>query len=103
MGSEPTPRPRECLGWWITAAPIGARHRSTGSRGDGPNLRLVHLPVHVSWLNQVKIYLSICQRKVLPPNDFADLDEVQHRLLAFQRRHTQTAVPFAWRFTRARP
>jgi hypothetical protein len=58
-----------------------------------PTLRLVHLPVHASWLNQVEIYLSICQRKVLTPNDFADLGEVEYRLLAFQLRYEQTAVP----------
>jgi hypothetical protein len=49
----------------------------------------------------VEIYLSICQRKVLTPNDFTDRGEVEQRLLAFQRRYEQTAVPFAWRFTRA--
>jgi hypothetical protein len=38
---------------------------------------------------------------VLTPNDFADLDEVECRLLAFRRRCAQTAAPFAWRFTRA--
>jgi hypothetical protein len=48
-----------------------------------------------------EIYLSICQRKVLTPGDFADLDEVEYRLLGFQRRYEQTAVPYAWRFTRA--
>jgi hypothetical protein len=41
------------------------------------------------------------QRKVLTPNDFADLGEVERRLLGFQRRHEQTAVPFDWRFSRA--
>jgi hypothetical protein len=83
----------------------GSSHRGQASidrlEGDWPTLRLVHLPVHASWLHQVEIYLSICQRKVLTPNDFADLDEVEYRLLAFQRRYEQTAVPFAWRFTRA--
>jgi hypothetical protein len=34
---------------------------------------LVHAPVHASWLNQIEIYVSIIQRKVLTPNDFADL------------------------------
>jgi hypothetical protein len=38
---------------------------------------------------------------VLTPNDFTDLAEVQQRLLGFQRRYEQTAVPFDWRFTRA--
>jgi hypothetical protein len=49
----------------------------------------------------VEIYFSIVQRKVLTPNDFRDLAEVEGRLLAFQRRYQQTAVPFDWRFTRA--
>jgi hypothetical protein len=35
------------------------------------------------------------------PNDFTDLGEVAQRLLGFQRRYEQTAVPFDWRFTRA--
>ena len=66
-----------------------------------PNLRLVHLPVHASWLNQIEIDFSIVQRKVLIPNDLTDLAEVEQRLLGFQRRYEQTAVPFAWRYTRA--
>jgi hypothetical protein len=69
--------------------------------GAWPNLRLVHLPIHASWLNQVEIYFSIVQRKVLTPNDFTDLAEVEHRLLGFQHRYQQTAVPFDWHFTRA--
>ena len=28
-----------------------------------PNARLIHLPVHASWLNQIEIYFSIVQRK----------------------------------------
>ena len=55
---------------------------------------LVSLPVRASWLNQVEIYFSVIQRKVLAPNDFADLAEVESRLLAFERRYEQTADPF---------
>ena len=40
-----------------------------------PNLALVHGP-DVSWLNQIEIYFSIVQRKVLTPNDFNSLAEV---------------------------
>ena len=65
------------------------------------NLTLVHLPVHASWLNQIEIYFSVVQGKVLTPNDFIDLAEVERRLLGFQRRYEQTAVPFDWCFTRA--
>jgi transposase len=57
--------------------------------------------LHASWLNQVEIYFSVVQRKVLTPNDFPDLLEVKQRLLGFQRRYQQTAVPFGWRFTRS--
>jgi len=65
-----------------------------------PNLVLVHVPIHASWLNQVEIYFSVVQRKVLTPNDFADLADVEQRLLAFERRYEQSASPFEWRFTR---
>lgn len=65
-----------------------------------PNARLVQLPIHASWLNQVEIYFSVIQRKVLTPNDFANLAEVESRLGAFERRYEQAAEPFEWRFTR---
>lgn len=65
-----------------------------------PNLVLVHLPIHASWLNQIEIYFSIVQRKALTPNDFTDLAEIPERLLAFQRRYEAIARPFTWEFTR---
>ena len=68
-------------------------------RAAFPNARLVHLPVHASWLNQVEIYFSILQRKVITPADAADLDELAARLLAFEARYNATAEPFDWTFT----
>jgi hypothetical protein len=65
-----------------------------------PTARLVHLPVHASWLNQAGIFFSVLQRKVLSPNDLTDLDALAKRILAFQARHNATATPFAWNFTR---
>ena len=65
-----------------------------------PNIHLVHLPVHASWLNQVESYFSVIQRKVLTPNDFDSLKEVQQRLMAFQNLYEQVATPFEWKFTR---
>lgn len=82
----------------------GSSHRGKASidrlEGQWPNLRLIHLPVHASWLNQIEIYFSVIQRKVLTPNDFADLDIAAARMLAFQTRYEQTAKPFEWKFTR---
>jgi len=65
-----------------------------------PNLIVVHTPVHASWLNQVEIYFSVIQRKVLTPNDFSDLQELETRLLGFQGHYEQVARPFQWKFTR---
>ena len=65
-----------------------------------PNASLVHLPIHASWLNQIEIYFSILQRKAITPGDFADLDALTERVLAFQDRYNATAEPFDWRYTR---
>jgi hypothetical protein len=90
-------------GFWIVDN--GSSHRGTTAAAElvarYPHLIMVHLPVHASWLNQVEIYFSIIQRKVLTPNDFADLTAVENRLLAFADLYNDTAVPFDWRFTRA--
>ena len=64
-----------------------------------PNAIMVHTPVHASWLNQIEIYFSIVQRKVVSPNDFTDLDTVIDRLSGFEARYNQTARPFKWKFT----
>jgi transposase len=65
-----------------------------------PNAVMVHTPKHASWLNQVEIYFSIVQRKVLTPNDFPDLEAVEDRLIRFAERYNATATPFRWRYTR---
>ena len=82
----------------------GSSHRGQASidrlQGQWPNLRLIHLPVHASWLNQVEIYFSIVDRKVVTPNDFYDLEEITERLAAFEVRYNATAKPFKWKFTK---
>jgi len=82
----------------------GSSHRGQASvqrmRTTWPNARLVHLPVHASWLDQAEIYFSVVQRKVVTPNDFTDLDQIRDRLAAFEARYNAVAKPFNWRFTR---
>ena len=65
-----------------------------------PTATLVHLPIHASWLNQVEIYFSVLQRKAISPVDFADLDALAERILAFQDRYNRAATPFDWTFNR---
>ena len=61
---------------------------------------LVHLPLHASWLNQLEIYFSIVQRKLLEPNNFEDLGQLARTLNEFERHWDEVAEPFEWNFTR---
>ena len=85
MTTEPYATARRVF--WIVDN--GSSHRGQASidrlQHRWPKLRLIHLPVHASWLNQVEIYFSVVQRKVVSPNDFHTLDEVETRLLDFQQ------------------
>lgn len=63
---------------------------------------LVHTPVHASWLNQVEIYFSKIQRKVLTPNDFVSLAEVEERLHLYEELTNKNPRPFNWKFDRAK-
>jgi hypothetical protein len=82
----------------------GSSHRGQRAirrmRRRDKRIILVHTPVHASWLNQVEIYFSIIQRKVLTPNDFANLDAVRLRLRLYEELSNQQPKPFAWNFTR---
>lgn len=82
----------------------GSSHRGESSsqriQSKWPNAILVHLPIHASWLNQIEIYFSILQRKVLMPNYFTSVEELESTIIAFQKRYEQAAKPFEWKFTK---
>jgi hypothetical protein len=84
----------------------GSSHRGEAAcnrlKKVDPRIILVHTPVHASWLNQVEIYFSIIQRKVLTPNDFHNLDALRMRLALYENLTNQHPKPFTWRFTRDR-
>ena len=81
----------------------GSDHRGKNAadrlRKAHPNAIMIHTPVHASWLNQVEIFFSVIQRKVVSPNDFPSLEKLSETLLAFVDRYNQTAKPFSWRYT----
>jgi hypothetical protein len=87
--------------FWITDN--GSSHRGDASiqrlRQWYPNAIQLHTPVHASWLNQIEIYFSIVQRKVLTPNEFESLAELEHTLMRFQSHYETIAKPFEWKFT----
>jgi len=100
MRNEPYRAARRVF--WITDN--GSSHRGTKAderlRHRWPTIVPVHTPVHASWLNQVEIYFSVVQRKVLTPNDLPSLAKLRDRLLRFHHHYEQVARPFQWKFTR---
>ena len=89
------------VGWIVDN---GSSHQGQTSiqrmKSKYPRAVLVHGPVHASWLNQIEIYFSIIQRKVLTPNDFPSLSALAQRLYDFERHYEQRTRPFQWKFTR---
>jgi hypothetical protein len=82
----------------------GSSHRGLPSvtrlQARWPQIVVVHLPIHASWLNQIEIYFSVLQRKVLTPNDFISLADLTERIFRFQEHYEKIAKPFEWKFTR---
>jgi len=102
LAEEPY-RSSERLFWIVDN---GSSHRGAAAkkrlRQVDSRIILVHTPVHASWLNQVEIYFSIIQRKVLTPNDFADLEAIRLRLALYEELSNQNPMPFQWKFDRAK-
>lgn len=65
-----------------------------------PDAILVHTPVNASWLNQVEVYFALLQRKVLTPNDSADLPELEWRIRLYEELTNREPKPFDWKFTK---
>jgi len=82
----------------------GSSHRGQSSidriETKWPNAILVHLPIHASWLNQIELYFSIVQRKVLTPNYFSSVEELKETIMNFQYRYEKIGKPFEWKYTK---
>ena len=100
MNQEPYRSARRVF--WIVDN--GSSHRGERAaqelRARHPRIVIVHTPTYASWLNQIEIYFSIIQRKVLTPNDYTSLEELADALHAFGRRYSALGKLFAWCFTR---
>jgi hypothetical protein len=96
-------RSGERRGWIVDngSSPRGAaakkRRRQVESR-----LMLVHPPVHASGLKQVDISFSLMPRKVLTPNDCADLEAIRRRLAWYEALSNQNPAPFQGQFARTK-
>jgi len=100
MSEEPYASARRVF--WVVDN--GSSHRGPRTearlRERWPQIRVVHTPIHASWLNQVELYFSVIQRKLLEPSQWPSLAELEAALQAFGGRYSAIAEPFEWRFTR---
>jgi transposase len=64
---------------------------------NGNRFRFTYTPIHASWLNQVEIWFSILQRRVIRFGDFDDAEALSDRVLGFTRLWNEVeGHPFKW-------
>jgi len=59
---------------------------------------LHHTPTHASWLNQVELFFSIVERRLLRHGEFSSRDELADRIIAFIKDYNRRAQPFRWTY-----
>ena len=69
------------------------------ANGWALSIQVYWLPVNASWLDQIEIWFSILQRKLLQPNHFESLEALKQAILDFIAYYNQTAKPIQWSYT----
>jgi transposase len=65
---------------------------------DRPHVFLHNTPTHASWLNQVELFFSILERRLLRNAEFASVDDLAQRIIAFINDYNRQARPFRWTY-----
>ncbi|GHO61538.1 hypothetical protein KSC_004300 [Ktedonobacter sp. SOSP1-52] len=63
------------------------------------SIQVAWLPPNASWLDQIEIWFSLLQRKLLQPNHFLSTDHLEQAILDFMAYYNQTAKPIKWSYT----
>ena len=63
-----------------------------------PHVHLHFTPTHASWLNQVELFFSILERRMLRRGEFGSVDELAGRVIAFIKDYNRHATPFRWTY-----
>jgi hypothetical protein len=62
-------------------------------------IEVIWLPTNASWLDQIEIWFSILQRKLLTPGNFSSLEELEQSIMEFVRYDNLAAKPIQWTYT----
>lgn len=62
-------------------------------------IEVVWLPPYASWLDQIEIWFSKLQRKLLTPGNFSSLEDLERSIMDFVRCDNQSAKPIQWTYT----
>ena len=62
-------------------------------------IQIYWLPINASWLDQIEIWFSILQRKLLNPNHFESLESLQTAIDLFIAFYNRSAKPINWSYT----
>jgi hypothetical protein len=65
----------------------------------GLTVQVYWLPTNASWLDQIEIWFSVLQRKLLQPNHFTSTTDLDQAMMAFIAYGNQTAKPIRWSYT----
>jgi transposase len=90
VDNGPTHAPKQLAAWLVAEA----------AAQEWPfTVEVVWLPTYASWLDQIEIWFSVLQRKLLTPNHFPNLPTLAERIDAFISRHNESAKPIKWTYT----
>jgi transposase len=90
LDNGPTHAPKQLERWLAAEAQ---------SRGWPLTIKVYWLPNNASWLDQIEIWFSILQRKLLKPNDFESLQALEKAIRSFIRYCDRSAKPIHWTYT----
>ena len=65
---------------------------------ERPRIFLHNTPTHASWLNQVELYFSILERRLLRNGEFGSVEDLATRIIAFINDYNRRAKPFRWTY-----
>jgi transposase len=63
-----------------------------------PRVHIHHTPTHASWLNQVELFFSILERRLLRRGEFDSVDDLADKVIAFINDYNRKAQPFRWTY-----